>query len=91
VDHGGTHEVGGLHVRLPQVEDLLVMKAIAHRPKDLQDVEGLLDVHPSVNIDTVREQVRDFANAVSMSDLIEDFEKMLERHQAKQHRRPAPK
>jgi hypothetical protein len=30
--------IGGLRVRLPRVEDLLIMKAIARRPKDLWPV-----------------------------------------------------
>jgi hypothetical protein len=32
--------VSGLEVPLPTPEDLIIMKAIAHRPRDLADVEG---------------------------------------------------
>jgi hypothetical protein len=32
------------------VEDLLIMKAIARRPKDLQDIRGLLAAHPDADI-----------------------------------------
>jgi hypothetical protein len=35
-----------LLVRLPRIEDLLIMKAVARRPKDLQVIEGLLAAHP---------------------------------------------
>jgi hypothetical protein len=55
------HDVGGVRVRLPQVEDLLIMKAIAHRPQGLRDIEGLLDVFPGANVASVRRWVGDFA------------------------------
>lgn len=78
------HEIGGRRVRLPRVEDLLVMKAIAHRPKDLQDIEALLDAHPDLNLDAARRWIREFAAASAMPDLLGDFEEMVSR------RRPRP-
>jgi hypothetical protein len=79
------HDLGGVHVRLPQVEDLLIMKVIAQRPRDLRDIEGLLDVHPGANLERVRQSVRKFATAMVMPDLLEGFEKLLAQ------RKPKPK
>lgn len=73
------HELGGVPLRLPRVEDLLVMKAFAHRPKDMQDIEGLLAVHPGADLVFVRQWLREFSAAVSMSDLLDDFEKVVAR------------
>jgi hypothetical protein len=42
-----TDDPGGVPVSLPQVEDLLIMKAIAHRPRDLRNIEGVLDADPA--------------------------------------------
>ena len=36
IDNSEIHDIGGLRVRLPRVEDLLMMKAVARHPKDLQ-------------------------------------------------------
>ena len=47
------HLVGNLPLRLPCVEDLLVMKAVAQRPKDLEDIEGLLAAPPEANLPAV--------------------------------------
>ncbi len=33
-----TRRVCGIQVPLPRVEDLLVMKAVAYRPKDIEDM-----------------------------------------------------
>lgn len=73
------YEIGGVQVRLPRVEDLLIMKAIARRPRDVQDLEALLAAWPDADIDFVRRWVREFAAAMSMSDILEDFEKALAR------------
>lgn len=79
VAHGRSYDVGGVSLRLPRVEDLLIMKAVAHRPQDLQDIEGLLDAHPDADVDDVRRWVREFAEAAAMSDLIDDLERLLAR------------
>jgi len=68
------------------------MKVIAHRDKDMQDVDGLLDAYPEVNLDEIRQQVSEFAAATSMSDLLDDFERLLRRRKSKQPAtRPRPK
>jgi hypothetical protein len=79
IDHCEIHDIGGLRVRLPRVEDLLIMKAIARRPKDLQDIEGLLAAHPEADVVAVRQWVREFATAMSMSDMLDDFDKVVSR------------
>jgi len=53
------------------------MKAIAHRPKDLQDIEGLLAAHPEADVVAVRQQVHEFATAAGLADMLEDFDKVL--------------
>ncbi len=53
------------------------MKAIAHRPKDLRDIEGLLDVFPTANVDSVRHWIQDFAAAAELPDLPHEFERLL--------------
>jgi predicted nucleotidyltransferase len=71
------HNLGGVQVKLPQVEDLLIMKAIAQRPQDLRDIEGLLDVHPNADVERVRQWVREFATAMAMPDMLEALDKLL--------------
>ena len=79
IDNSEIHNIGGLRVSLPRVEDLLIMKAIARRPKDLQDIEGLLAAHPEADIAAVRRWVREFATAMTMPDMLDDFDKVVAR------------
>lgn len=71
------HDVGGVRVRLPRVEDLLVMKAIARRPKDVQDLQGLLTAHPEVDVASARRWIREFEIAMSMPDILDEFDTLL--------------
>jgi hypothetical protein len=77
IARGNFHDLGGVNVKLPTVEDLLIMKAIAQRPRDLRDMEGLLDANPGADVDAVRRWVREFSSAMTMPDLLEGFEKLL--------------
>ena len=41
------HRIGDLELRLPTSEDLIILKAVAHRGKDLLDIEGIVRGHPA--------------------------------------------
>jgi hypothetical protein len=83
IDNSKAHDIGGLRLRLPRVEDLLIMKAVARRPKDLQDIEGLLAAHPEADVAIVRQWVSEFATAMSASDMLDDFEKLVARSKSR--------
>jgi len=70
-------ELGGVRVPLPLPEDLIVLKAVAHRPQDLADIEAILAANPKINVRRVRRWVREFAAALSMPDILNDLEAML--------------
>jgi hypothetical protein len=76
------HSVGGVNVRLPRVEDLLVMKAIARRPKDTEDMRGLLAAHPEVDVAEVRRWVMEFATATGMSDMLVELDRLTGKGEA---------
>jgi predicted nucleotidyltransferase len=79
VERSAGHAIGGVLVRLPRVEDLIVMKAVARRPKDLEDIAGLLDAHPEADVAEVRGCVNEFATATSMPDMLHELDKLLAR------------
>jgi hypothetical protein len=62
VENSQIHDLDGIRVKLPRVEDLLVMKAVARRPKDLEDIRGLLAAHPKVDVTAARRWVREFSS-----------------------------
>jgi len=70
-------ELGDVHVPLPLPEDLIVLKAVAHRPQDLADIEAILAAHPKINVRRVRRWVREFASVLEMPEIINDLDALL--------------
>lgn len=72
-----TVKVMGVPVPLPTPEDLIIMKAVAHRERDLLDIEGLLATHPDLDVRRVRRWVRAFAEALENQEIIDNLERLL--------------
>jgi len=70
-------ELDGVRAPLPFPEDLIIMKAVAHRPQDLGDIEAILAAQPNLNLRRVRRWVREFAAALSMPEILNDLEALL--------------
>lgn len=72
-------EVAGVRVPLPVPEDLVIMKAVAHRPRDMGDIEAILDAHPKLDRKKVRRWVREFSSALGMPDILRDLDAILKK------------
>jgi hypothetical protein len=70
----------GIMIPLPSPEDLIIMKAVAHRLRDLEDIQALLITHPDLDLKRVRSWVKEFAAALARPDILADLETLLARH-----------
>ena len=70
-------EVGSIMLRLPTPEDLIILKAVAHRPKDLLDIQAISVCHLDMDRDRIRNWVEQFGEALDMPDLWEMISKLL--------------
>jgi len=73
----------GVRLPLPTVEDLIIMKAVANRPRDLADIEALLDAQRNLDVRRVRRWVREFSTALAMPHIIHDLEVILNQRRRK--------
>ncbi len=62
-------DLGSIQLRLPTPEDLIIMKAVAHRPKDLEDIEAISTNQPHLDKERVRYWVEQFGEALELPDL----------------------
>jgi hypothetical protein len=62
-------KIGSLKLRLPTPEDLIIMKAVAHRPKDLADIQSIASSHPNLDKERIRYWVEQFGEALDLPDL----------------------
>ncbi len=86
IERSNTLDIGGHQLRVPTPEDLIITKAVAHRPKDLADIESILSITPSPDLERIRYWVRQFADVLETPELFESLEKLL----AYRHNRSNP-
>lgn len=79
IDRVRTVALDDVSVPLPRVEDLIVMKAVAHRPRDTGDIEGLLDTHREVDRQYIRRLVGEFADVLESPELLSDLDSLFSR------------
>jgi hypothetical protein len=53
------------------------MKAIAHRPKDLIDIQTVIDAHPDLDVHRIRHWVISFADVLETPSLWTDIEELF--------------
>jgi hypothetical protein len=80
-------DLGGLSLPLPTPEDLLIMKAVAHRPRDLVDAEAILQAHPGLDRRRVRSWVRQFAEVLETPEILTDLNAIFRRTPAPRRKR----
>jgi len=73
VERSTVHQIGEVTIRLPTPEDLIIFKAVAHRPQDLLDIQALIESHPNLDQARIEYWVHEFAQALDMPELWEDI------------------
>ena len=59
------------------------MKAIARRPRDIADIESILDANKTLNLRIVRRWIRAFSASLEMPEILEEFENIVARQRRK--------
>lgn len=78
IERSSIHEFdGSLQVRLPTPEDLIIMKAIAHRPIDLEDIRTLAVKYTDLDLDRIKSWVKDFGEVLENPELWNQIEQVL--------------
>ncbi|XYH97269.1 nucleotidyl transferase AbiEii/AbiGii toxin family protein [Sorangium sp. So ce1128] len=100
------HDLDGIRVPVACAEDLIVMKLLAGRPKDIEDVVAILAARKDLKLDLARSTLRILEEALDRNDLIPELSRALARVQgarkgvqgaptgrggAKKRRRPRPR
>jgi hypothetical protein len=77
VERGSTKTFADLSIRLPSPEDLIIMKAIAHRLNPLDDIRTIADKYPDLDRKRIEEWVKSFGAALELPDLWDQIEPLL--------------
>ncbi len=78
VERSSLVELGPVKLRLPTPEDLIIMKAIAHRHKDLEDIRAIAASQPELDKERIKYWVEQFGEALELPGLWESVSQLLE-------------
>jgi predicted nucleotidyltransferase len=77
LDRARLVDAGGIQVPMMSPEDLVVTKVLAGRPKDLDDVRGVLHEQPSLDVERVRALLGQLEAKLEEPRLVARFERLL--------------
>jgi hypothetical protein len=67
----------GDHAKVATVEDLIIIKLIASRDRDLDDVTRLLELHPKQDKTRIKRIVEDYAEVLENPDILRNLQERL--------------
>jgi hypothetical protein len=79
VDRASMVTVAGIGFRVVSPEDLIIMKSLPRRPRDVADIEAVLDAHPGLDLSRVRYWVGQFASILEAPEILDEVERILNR------------
>lgn len=77
VERSQEYQIGSVRLRLPTPEDLVILKAVAHRPKDLLDIEDVLAANPHLDVARVEFWVKQFADLLESPEIWSDVARLI--------------
>jgi predicted nucleotidyltransferase len=77
VERSQVIEFGSVKLRLPIPEDLIILKSVAHRPKDLADIQAIEAIHKNLDKARIQFWVDQFGEALDLPDLWVDTKSLL--------------
>jgi hypothetical protein len=78
VERSIVHQVSELEIRLPTPEDLIIFKAVAHRTKDLQDIQDIIKSQTKLDKGRIKYWVQEFARVLEMPEIWDNIAKWLQ-------------
>ena len=72
-------QFGSVRVPMCTPQDLIVFKAIAGRPKDVEDAEALLVLYPGIDVVRARQRVAELSALADAPEMLEAFDELLRR------------
>lgn len=73
-----TYHAADLAIRLPSPEDLIVLKAIANRPKDQEDIRNIASAHPMLDKAYTERWVSEYGELLEKPDLWDEIKPLLQ-------------
>jgi hypothetical protein len=67
---------------LPIPEDLIILKAVAQRPQDLLDIEGIIKSQKNLNKRYILKHLEEFSYILDMPEIYQTVKKLLSKRKS---------
>ena len=67
----------GVSIRVASPEDIVIMKVIAGRGRDIMDIENIIQANPDLDVERIRRWVREFSAVLEMPEIHDALEELL--------------
>ena len=74
VKNSRPYKIGDVTFRLPRVEDLIILKAVANRPQDLLDIREIIKQNRTIDKRYVRKTVKEFSKILQMPEILKGLD-----------------
>ena len=71
-------KIGHTYVRFASLEDTIIHKIFAGRPRDMEDVKSILLKNPNIDVQYIKRWLNQFAIALNQLDIITRFNRLWE-------------
>lgn len=69
--------IGEIRIQLPTPEDLIIMKAVAHRAKDIEDIKGIVESTQILDKKRIEFWLKQFSEVLEKPEIWQDIEEIL--------------
>lgn len=69
--------IEGVDVALARPEDIIIMKSLAMRPRDVADIAAIAEANPNLDLERVRATVEEFSAILEERDLLTELDRIL--------------
>lgn len=81
IERSQQKKIGDIIVQLPTPEDLIIMKAVAHRARDILDIEGIIETNSYLDTKRIKKYLTQYAHDLDMPEIWNDVESLLRKAQ----------
>ena len=76
-------DIGNVKIPIATPEDLIIMKTLARRARDIADIEALLDANLKLDLKRIRHWVGQFSTTLDMPQLLTELNELIAKRRKK--------
>jgi len=72
-------DLAGVSIPVARPDDILIMKSLALRPRDIADIEAILTVQENLDLTRIRNVISEFSQVLEQEDYVSEWDRIVKR------------